>query len=99
MKKHIKIIETCYELFDKHGKQPDKEFYDFAFEFLYRDIAKLNRKQHKEVTKDMRNDKGITFSDGINFIDRMRIKTKKKILKNYLSVSLYTKYKRGNNKR
>lgn len=47
----------------------------------------------------MRNDKGITFSDGINFIDRMRIKTKKKILKNYLSVSLYTKYKRGNNKR
>ena len=99
VKKHIKIIETCYELFDKHSKRPDKEFYDFAFEFLYRDIAKLNRRQHKEVTKDMRNDKGITFSDGINFIDRMRIKTKKKMLKNYLSVSLYTKYKRGNNKR
>ncbi len=99
VKRHIKIIETCYELFDKHSKRPDKEFYDFAFEFLYRDIAKLNRKQHKEVTKDMRNDKGITFSDGINFIDRIRIKTKKKMLKNYLSVSLYTKNKRRNNKR
>lgn len=51
VKRHIKIIETCYEYFGKHGKRADMEFYDFAFEFLYRDIVKLNRKQHKEIAK------------------------------------------------
>ncbi len=51
VKRHIKIIETCYEYFGKHGKRADMEFYDFAFEFLYRDIVKLNGKQHKEIAK------------------------------------------------
>lgn len=49
VKRHIKIIETCYEYFGKHGKRPDMEFYDFAFEFLYRDIVKLNRKQRHRI--------------------------------------------------
>lgn len=49
VKRHIKIIETCYDFFEKHDKKPNEEFYNFAFEFLYRDIVVQSRKQRRRI--------------------------------------------------
>lgn len=49
LKGHIKIVERCYDAYSKQNKKIDKRFYQFAFDFLYCDVASVNNLQYKLV--------------------------------------------------
>lgn len=90
VKRHIKIIETCYDSFEKHDKKPNAEFYNFAFEFLYRDIFCFNKNEYKEV-------KLALCRMNLRICTRPKCENKRMIVKlalleNYNLLCLYTIY-------
>ena len=92
VKRHIKIIEMCYDSFEKHDKKPNVEFYNFAFEFLYCDVSRLNRKQHNKVIKIIKQLNRHIDSYGASVLT-VKQKIKYFLLVNYRMIKVYEKLK------
>ena len=54
IKRHIMIINACYDLYNRYNLFPQDDFYVFTFNFINRDVISLEENQKRTICKMIR---------------------------------------------